>query len=86
MLKQLSQFRYKIKLLNPLIRAFTIDGFQGRDAHTVIISTVRRDGVHGFLADKRRINVALSRAKDELYIVSDRQMLEKHHLWRQFFF
>ena len=40
----------------------TVDGFQGREKEAVVISLVRsnREGEIGFLADTRRMNVALT--------------------------
>ena len=60
-----------------LIEVATVDAFQGRECDVVVYSTVRsnRDGRIGFLVDHRRINVALSRARDLLVIVGDDQMM-----------
>jgi ATP-dependent RNA/DNA helicase IGHMBP2 len=51
----------------------TIDSFQGQEAHTIIISLVRSnaDGIIGFLKDYRRMNVALTRAKEQLFVIGD---------------
>ena len=51
----------------------TIDSFQGQEQHTIILSLVRSndDGIIGFLKDYRRMNVALTRAKEQLYVIGD---------------
>lgn len=61
------------EVLPKAMRISTIDSFQGQEMHTVIISLVRSndDGVIGFLKDYRRMNVALTRAKEQLYVIGD---------------
>lgn len=51
----------------------TVDAFQGREADVAIYSVTRSnpEGRIGFLAERRRLNVALSRARDLLVIVGD---------------
>ena len=51
----------------------TVDGFQGREKEAVIISLVRsnQEGEIGFLADARRMNVALTRARRKLIVIGD---------------
>ncbi|CAD6893592.1 unnamed protein product [Tilletia laevis] len=51
----------------------TVDGMQGREKEAVVLSLVRsnRDGEVGFLAEKRRLNVAMTRAKRHLCVVGD---------------
>ena len=63
---------------NLQIEIATVDSFQGRECDIVVYSTVRsnRDRRIGFLRDYRRINVALSRARDLLVIVGDNFMME----------
>ena len=49
----------------------SVDASQGSEADCVIISCVRNntEGSIGFLADSRRVNVALSRAREVLVLV-----------------
>ncbi len=55
------------------IRMSTIDSFQGQEKEIVIISLVRSndDGEIGFLKDYRRMNVAITRAKEKLFVIGD---------------
>lgn len=63
---------------NLQIEIATVDSFQGRECDVVVYSTVRsnKEKRIGFLKDRRRINVALSRARDLLVIVGDNFMME----------
>jgi len=60
-------------LLNGSLRISTIDSFQGQEMKNIIISLVRSndDQDIGFLKDYRRMNVAMTRAKDQLFIIGD---------------
>jgi superfamily I DNA and/or RNA helicase len=63
----------------------TIDSFQGKEADIVVVSLVRnnphsRKKALGILADSRRMNVLLSRAKFKLVIVGSLNFLELRFL------
>lgn len=54
----------------------TVDNFQGREADAVLISAVRAGGsTIGFVADDRRLNVALTRARSSVIVVCDAETL-----------
>lgn len=51
----------------------TVDGMQGREKEAVVISLVRSNNLRevGFLKEKRRLNVAMTRARRHLCVVGD---------------
>jgi ATP-dependent RNA/DNA helicase IGHMBP2 len=65
----------------------SVDGFQGREKEAVVISLVRsnREGEIGFLADTRRMNVALTRARRKLIVVGDSATLGGHPFYAALF-
>ncbi|KAM6494154.1 SEN1 N terminal domain containing protein [Amanita muscaria] len=66
--------------LDGIVDFNTVDGFQGQEKDIIILSCVR-GGVNqdtvGFLADTRRMNVALTRAKSSLFILGNAGTLER---------
>ncbi len=62
------------------IEVDTVDAFQGRQADVVFFSFVRNIGPATFYADDRRLNVAISRARDSVYLVGDMQYLKSKKL------
>ncbi len=63
----------------------SVDGFQGREKEAVIISLVRsnREGEIGFLADTRRMNVALTRARRKLLVIGDSATIGGHPFYQR---
>ncbi|MCX5861256.1 MAG: AAA domain-containing protein [Desulfomonile sp.] len=59
----------------------TVDRFQGGEKEVIIISLARSDEVTSFLADRRRMNVSLSRARSKLIVVGHGPLLEQHPLF-----
>jgi ATP-dependent RNA/DNA helicase IGHMBP2 len=61
------------EVLPKQLRISTIDSFQGQEKETIIVSLVRSndDGDIGFLKDYRRMNVAITRAKEQLFVIGD---------------
>lgn len=59
------------------IEVSTVDGFQGREKEAIIISLVRSNPNReiGFLADRRRLNVAMTRPKKHLCIIGDLELM-----------
>ena len=64
----------------------TVDGFQGREKEAVIVDLVRSNdgGEIGFLANTRRMNVALTRARRFLLVVADSATLGDHPYYALF--
>ena len=73
-------FRLQVELLrlslhpeHPKLEIRSVDGFQGREKEAVVLSLVRSNarGEVGFLAESRRLNVAVTRARRHVAIVCD---------------
>jgi ATP-dependent RNA/DNA helicase IGHMBP2 len=83
----ITPYRAQCRLLNDKIEAenfdkamigvevATVDAFQGRQADVVFFSFVRTWGSATFYADARRMNVAISRARDGVYLVGDKRYI-----------
>ncbi len=58
----------------------TIDSFQGQERDIIYLSLVRSNssGEIGFLADTRRMNVAMTRARKKLVIIGDSATIGQH--------
>ena len=82
---QIEQFQRKnadlINRAKKIFKSFeidTVDAFQGRETDIVLVNTVVTDETRGnFLSEFRRINVAMSRARDKLFIFGNRITLSR---------
>ncbi|KJZ79050.1 hypothetical protein HIM_01823 [Hirsutella minnesotensis 3608] len=78
-------YNAQLALLAPLKEQFhgielgSVDGFQGREKEAVIVSLVRSnpDGEVGFLGEKRRLNVAMTRPKRSLTVIGDSETVKR---------
>ena len=68
------------------MRISTIDSFQGQEQHTIIVSLVRSndDGDIGFLKDYRRMNVAITRAQEQLFVIGDSATIGADNFYNSF--
>jgi len=65
------------------IKVGTVDSFQGQETQVVIFSAVRSNDMNdmGFLRDPRRLNVAITRAKQALILIGDKDLLKTCRHW-----
>jgi superfamily I DNA and/or RNA helicase len=86
----ISPYSAQVKLLREKLKSLdleidSVDGFQGREKEAVIVSLVRsnREGEVGFLADTRRMNVALTRARRKLIVIGDSATITSHGFYQR---
>lgn len=94
----ISPYRAQVQLLRSMLKADTylrplrqhitvntVDAFQGQERDVVLVSLVRDNdaGRIGFLADLRRMNVAMTRARLKLIIVGHAATLCRHRFYRE---
>lgn len=84
-IRQLLRTNTFFKPLRQAISVNTVDGFQGQERDIIVISLVRSNeqGQIGFLNDLRRMNVAMTRARQKLLIIGDAATLTHHPFYRQ---
>ncbi len=65
------------------VQVDTIDAFQGQEKDAILISLVRSNdqSAIGFLADERRLNVAMTRARKKLLVIGDFSTIASHSLY-----
>lgn len=96
----ISPYRAQVQYLRSLIRRSsflhpfrkqisvnTVDAFQGQERDVVVVSLVRANdnGQIGFLADLRRMNVAMTRARLKLIIIGSPETLCKHEFYKKLY-
>ena len=88
----MSFYKPQVCLLNDILRdtiaklglrarVVTVDASQGSEADVVLLSCVRSSGEFGFLKNKPRICVAISRAKEQIIVFGNRHMFQKNAIW-----
>eukprot|EP00088_Acartia_fossae_P006397 TRINITY_DN12950_c0_g1_i6.p1 TRINITY_DN12950_c0_g1~~TRINITY_DN12950_c0_g1_i6.p1 ORF type:complete len:989 (-),score=212.71 TRINITY_DN12950_c0_g1_i6:60-3026(-) len=70
---QVETIRMNLHTQHNNIEVHSVDGFQGREKEVVILSLVRSNPNKevGFLAEKRRLNVAVTRARRQVILICD---------------
>ncbi|GAB4850823.1 hypothetical protein Ancab_030122 [Ancistrocladus abbreviatus] len=91
----ISPYRHQVKLFRQRFREMfeiesekvvdinTVDGFQGREKDVAIFSCVRasNDRGIGFVADFRRMNVGITRARSSILVVGSASTLKRDKHW-----
>jgi superfamily I DNA and/or RNA helicase len=74
------------ELLPKEIRISTIDSFQGQEKEIILLSLVRSNDENaiGFLKDYRRMNVAITRAKEQLVVIGDSATIGADNFYHAF--
>ena len=76
----ITPYKQQVKLIATKMRAAgldvevnSVDGYQGREKEAILLSLVRSNerGQVGFVGDRRRLNVAVTRARRHLFVVCD---------------
>lgn len=83
LIKRLFEMRFG-SLINQTVAIETVDSFQGQEKTIMIFSCVRSSDTSnsiGFLRDFRRLNVALTRGKSNMWIIGNSNMLRNNKLW-----
>ena len=76
---QLSVLSAMLKESYAGIELGSVDGFQGREKEAVVLSLVRSNASHevGFLGERRRLNVAMTRPRRHLCVIGDSETVSR---------
>ncbi len=77
LIKKINTLSWARSLLEKrIVKIDTVDSYQGKENSVVIVSLVRSNDnyTQGHVSSENRANVAISRAKERLYIVGDKRM------------
>ncbi|PWY91325.1 DNA helicase [Aspergillus sclerotioniger CBS 115572] len=76
---QLAVLSQMLREKYPGLELGSVDGFQGREKEAVVVSLVRSNSENevGFLGERRRLNVAMTRPKRHLCICGDSETISK---------
>uniref|UniRef100_A0A1A9WWS9 Uncharacterized protein n=1 Tax=Glossina brevipalpis TaxID=37001 RepID=A0A1A9WWS9_9MUSC len=81
--EQCKRIKEKLKCRKwSLVETGTVNAFQGREKHIIIISLVKSFTSLGFVDEPRRLNVMLSRAKSLLIIIGNPKTLHRSSHFR----
>ena len=88
----ITPYNYQVELLklnlqhHPDLEIRSVDGFQGKEKEVVILSMVRSNESKnlGFLIEKRRLNVAVTRARRQLVLICNSRTLSKDEFLNSF--
>ncbi|PCJ62351.1 MAG: hypothetical protein COA79_04605 [Planctomycetota bacterium] len=74
------------KLLPEEVEVSTVDSYQGREKEIILISLTRSntERIIGFLSEIRRMNVAITRAKQFLWVVGDSETISVDPFFKEF--
>lgn len=87
---QVSLLSGLLKTAFPAVEVGSVDGFQGREKEAVVVTLVRSnvdeaggggggrgEAEVGFLAEKRRLNVAMTRPRRQLCVIGDSETVRR---------
>ncbi|KAL4894444.1 P-loop containing nucleoside triphosphate hydrolase protein [Aspergillus ambiguus] len=76
---QLAVLSQMLREKYPGLELGSVDGFQGREKEAVVVSLVRSNSEHevGFLGERRRLNVAMTRPRRHLCICGDSETISR---------